>query len=138
MKHIITTILLLCALSLLPEGGVRPPSVVITASPEEVRASPPDCDTPYPEAGCAPTSALIKLSTTTDGFTTKKLSFKYTVTRGEVVGRGSDVTWDLTGLHPSVYEVRVEVEDGRGGRAAGSKKVAVTRCACPQVSRPPR
>jgi hypothetical protein len=64
------------------------------------------------------------------------LTFKYAVTRGAVVGHGPDVTWDLTGLHPGVYEVRVEVEDGRGGRAAGSKKVAVTRCTCPQVPPP--
>jgi hypothetical protein len=54
-----------------------------------------------------------------------KLTYKYTVTGGKVVGTGPDVNWDLTGFQAGVYTITVEVSDGKTNPPA-EKKATVT------------
>lgn len=133
-----TPVFCICALSFLSFGYPRPASVSITASSDTVRASPTGCETPYTdsEAGCSPTSPYIELTATAGGFKSRKLIYAYTVTGGKITGRGPHVRWDLSGLGPGVYSVRVEVEDRRGVRATASKQIPVERCTCPLIPPP--
>ena len=45
------------------------------------------------------------------------LTFTWQLTGGNIVGSGSDVDLDTTGLAPSRYTITVRVDDGRGGSA---------------------
>lgn len=53
------------------------------------------------------------------------LNYKYFVTGGKIVGEGAKVNWNLTGIDPSSYEVRVRVADQRGGSASKTTRVSV-------------
>lgn len=54
-----------------------------------------------------------------------KLSYRYAVTGGEIIGSGPRVNWDLTGFQPGTYSVTVKVDDGTTNPPA-EKKVDVT------------
>jgi outer membrane protein OmpA-like peptidoglycan-associated protein len=53
------------------------------------------------------------------------LTYSYTATGGQIVGSGSNVQFDSTGLQPGIYTVNCTVNDGRGGTAEASGKVEV-------------
>jgi hypothetical protein len=53
------------------------------------------------------------------------LTYGYTASGGQVVGSGSSVQFDSTGLQPGSYTVNCAVSDGRGGAADASGKVEV-------------
>src|SRR5712691_9041141 len=53
------------------------------------------------------------------------LTYSYTATGGQVVGSGSKVQFDSTGLPPGSYTVKCAVDDGRGGTAEASGNVEV-------------
>src|SRR5467141_1541919 len=53
------------------------------------------------------------------------LTYSYTTTGGQIVGSGSNVQFDSTGLQPGIYTVNCTVNDGRGGTAEASGKVEV-------------
>jgi hypothetical protein len=53
------------------------------------------------------------------------LTYSYTATGGQVVGSGSNVQFDSTGLKPGSYTVKCSVNDGRGGTADASGNVEV-------------
>lgn len=53
------------------------------------------------------------------------LTYSYTATGGQVVGSGSNVQFDSTGLKPGSYTVKCNVNDGRGGTADASGNVEV-------------
>jgi outer membrane protein OmpA-like peptidoglycan-associated protein len=54
------------------------------------------------------------------------LTYSYTTTTGgQIVGSGSNVQFDATGLHPGSYSVKCTVNDGRGGTADASGSVEV-------------
>ena len=57
------------------------------------------------------------------------LVFKYTVTAGRIIGQGSKVKWDLSGVVPGTYEITASADDGCGfcGKSI-TKSVTVTRC----------
>jgi hypothetical protein len=57
------------------------------------------------------------------------LVFKYTVTAGRIIGHGSKVKWDLSGVKPGTYEITASADDGCGfcGKTI-TKTVTVTRC----------
>jgi hypothetical protein len=42
------------------------------------------------------------------------LSYNYKVSAGKIIGQGSDVEWDLTGVVPGTYSITVGVDDGAG------------------------
>ena len=53
------------------------------------------------------------------------LTYSYTSTGGQIVGNGSNVQFDSTGLQPGTYTVSCAVNDGRGASADASGKVEV-------------
>src|SRR5882762_2898484 len=53
------------------------------------------------------------------------LTYSYTSTGGQIVGSGSNVQFDSTGLQPGTYTVNCVVNDGRGASADASGKVEV-------------
>jgi len=53
------------------------------------------------------------------------LTYSYTTTGGQIVGSGSNVQFDSTGIPPGTYTVKCAVNDGRGGTADASGKVEV-------------
>ena len=53
------------------------------------------------------------------------LTYSYTTTGGQIVGSGSNVQFDATGLQPGSYDVKCAVNDGRGGTADASGNVQV-------------
>src|SRR5438445_2810880 len=53
------------------------------------------------------------------------LTYSYTATGGQIVGSGSNVQFDSTGLKPGSYRVKCSVNDGRGGAADASGSVEV-------------
>ncbi len=53
------------------------------------------------------------------------LTYSYTTTGGQIVGSGSNVQFDATGLKPGSYDVKCMVDDGRGGTADASGDVEV-------------
>ena len=107
------------------------PSVKLAPSARElVLESGCDEGQPVPPA-CVATSPKVKLSaraTDPDGDT---LLYTYSTAAGRVVGEGPEVTLDLTGVAPGVYEVSVEVDDGVGGIATAAAEITVARCSCP-------
>lgn len=59
------------------------------------------------------------------------LTYRYSTTGGQIVGSGSNVQFDSTGLQPGTYTVTCTVDDGRGGTAQASGNVEVKEA--PQV-----
>jgi outer membrane protein OmpA-like peptidoglycan-associated protein len=53
------------------------------------------------------------------------LTYSYTSTGGQIVGSGSNVQFDATGLQPGTYGVKCVANDGRGGTADASGNVEV-------------
>jgi outer membrane protein OmpA-like peptidoglycan-associated protein/opacity protein-like surface antigen len=53
------------------------------------------------------------------------LTYSYTTTGGQIVGSGSNLQFDATGLQPGSYGVKCVVNDGRGGTADASGNVEV-------------
>jgi outer membrane protein OmpA-like peptidoglycan-associated protein len=53
------------------------------------------------------------------------LTYSYTTTGGKIVGSGSNVQFDATGLQSGSYGVKCAVNDGRGGAADASGNVEV-------------
>jgi outer membrane protein OmpA-like peptidoglycan-associated protein len=53
------------------------------------------------------------------------LTYSYTTTGGQIIGSGSKVQFDSTGLAPGSYTVKCTVNDGRGGTADASGNVEV-------------
>jgi outer membrane protein OmpA-like peptidoglycan-associated protein len=53
------------------------------------------------------------------------LTYSYTTSGGKIVGSGSNVRFDPTGLQPGSYSVKCTVNDGRGGTADATGNVDV-------------
>jgi opacity protein-like surface antigen len=53
------------------------------------------------------------------------LTYSYTTSGGQIVGSGSTVQFDATGVKPGSYSVKCTVNDGRGGTADASGNVEV-------------
>jgi len=75
---------------------------------------------------------VIDLSTEAFDPDLNKLSYQYFVSAGKITGRGSKVSWELTGVEPGNYVVKVNVKDGHGADAWASSSVSVlTLIHCP-------
>ncbi len=70
------------------------------------------------------------------------LTYEYTVSGGRIVGQGSNVNWDLSGVRPGTYTITAGVNDGCG-ICGQTKTQTITvadcpdckvECECPTVS----
>lgn len=57
---------------------------------------------------------IVDVSTQAFDFENDPLTYTYTITAGKIVGSGANVKWDLTGVSPGMYEIKVGVDDGCG------------------------
>lgn len=96
-----------------------------------------------PLAGTPNPSESMVIDVTTQAFDEDNdpLVYKYTVSGGEIIGKGANVKWDLSGALPGHYTINAAVDDGCGycGNTI-SKAITVTECApscglveCPQI-----
>ncbi len=65
-----------------------------------------------------------------------RCSYKWTANGGRISGSGANVTWDLAGARPGVYQAVVDVDEGDPNCAAFSS-VAVVVTECPARMPPP-
>lgn len=57
---------------------------------------------------------IVDVSTKAIDLDNDPLVYNYTVTAGKIIGSGANVKWDLTGVLPGTYEIKVGVDDGCG------------------------
>lgn len=79
---------------------------------------------------CKNSDAKIQVTTVATDPENDVLTFNYTVSGGEVIGKGARVVWDLTGVAPGTYTITAGVDDGCG--VCGMTKtqtVVVKECA---------
>ena len=73
------------------------------------------------------------------------LNYRYTVSGGQIIGEGAEVSWDLKGFSPGTYQINVDIIDNKSGKTlqSASKTVTVEACnddgdrclgACPSLS----
>ena len=73
----------------------------------------------------------VNLEVTASDPNNDKLTYRYWVSFGEIIGTGAQVVWDLRkGKGPILGQqtARVEVTDGRGGKASSSVSINVRIC----------
>ena len=56
------------------------------------------------------------------------LSYKYSVTAGEILGEGTPVTWKLTGQPIGIHIATVAVTDTHGNESVATVKVTIENC----------
>jgi hypothetical protein len=100
----------------------------------ELHASTTSITYPCPSDGhsisrsCPSTANLqVALTAMAKNFNKQPL-YAYTVVAGRVVGEGTKVTWDLSGVGPGFYSATVEVQDNEKHRALSSVTVKIENC----------
>lgn len=58
----------------------------------------------------------------------KDASYSYSVGAGRIAGEGSKVLWDLTGVGPGSYVIKVDVHDRKKRQATSSRTVTISMC----------
>jgi hypothetical protein len=105
----------------------KKPSVVLQASTTLITyPCPPDG---HSMSGSCPSTADLQVALTAmaKDFNKPPL-YAYAVTGGRVVGEGSKVTWDLSGVWPGSYTATVEIQDDKKHRAFSSVIVKIVNC----------
>jgi hypothetical protein len=69
----------------------------------------------------------VRLTALAPGFG-KQSVYRYSVTAGQIVGEGSEVTWDLSSVGPGDYTATVEVKDSKNHQAVTSANVRIVHC----------
>src|SRR5258708_2639761 len=93
-----------------PPSPNRPPVAACSVSPVSIFAGSGDS---------------VAVHVTTSDPDNDPLTYSYTSTGGKIVGSGSNVQFDSTGLQPGSYSVKCTVNDGRGASADASGNVDV-------------
>ena len=105
----------------------RKPSVVLQASTTLITLPCPTDG--HSISGSCPSTADLQVALTSiaKDFSKQPL-YAYTVAGGRVVGDGSKVTWDLSGVGPGTYTATVDVQDNKKHRALSSVIVKIVNC----------
>jgi hypothetical protein len=134
LRIIVSAISFLCAVVVSAMIHVRAsndldgkPSVDLRASRNSITyACPPgtlslsrSCPTEF--------EARVSLRAFATGFN-KQAAYSYSVNGGQILGEGSEVTWDLSRAEPGSYTVTVEVSDSRKHRATTFTNMNVALC----------
>ena len=93
-----------------PPSPNRPPVAACSVSPASIFAGSGDS---------------VAVHVTASDPDNDPLTYSYTSTGGKIVGSGSNVQFDSTGLQPGSYSVKCTVNDGRGASADASGNVDV-------------
>jgi hypothetical protein len=74
---------------------------------------------------------LVEVTTSARGNTVHdRLTYDYSVTGGVIVGSGTTVEWDVSGLAPGTYEISVGVDAGSGPSPKKKRTVTVIERDC--------
>ena len=78
---------------------------------------------------CSNKNRSIEISTEAIDPENDVLVYRYTVTGGKIIGQGSKVMWDLSGVPPGTYTITVGADDGCGvcGKTI-TKEIKVIEC----------
>jgi hypothetical protein len=112
------------------EDNKSPNVTELTLSQTEITTSCPSGQAPREGAVCGD-KMNTQVSTTAVDPEKDVVTYSYTVTGGRVVGQGSKVTWDLTGIAPGTYTITAGVDDGCGicGQTQ-TQTITVKSCDC--------
>ena len=98
------------------DRGRGPPSLSLMAEPTVIR-------------NCEGDAATVRLNANATSNSGNALRYKWTANGGRISGTGANVTWDLAGARPGVYQAVVDVDEGDPNCAAfSSVAVVVTEC----------
>lgn len=100
-----------------------PPTLSLLAEPTVIR-------------NCEGDAATVRLNANATATSGNELRYKWTANGGRVSGSGANVTWDLSGARPGVYQAVVDVDEGDPNCASFSS-IAVVVTECPPVPPPP-
>lgn len=100
-----------------------PPSLSLMAEPTVIR-------------NCEGDGSTVRLNANATANSGNALRYKWTANGGRISGSGANVTWDLAGARPGVYQAVVDVDEGDPNCAAFSS-VAVVVTECPPEPPPP-
>jgi hypothetical protein len=102
----------------------RPPKIQsFTSSETEVTYCP------FVEGGaCSPAGPIVTLEVDAKDQDGEKLTYKYSVSAGTIVGTGAIVNWDLYKTPFGLQTATIEVSDQRGGKSTSAANVKVTIC----------
>src|SRR5688500_6672988 len=76
-----------------------PPSLSLRAEPTVIR-------------NCEGDAATVRLNANARANSGNSLRYKWTANGGRISGSGDNVTWDLAGARPGVYQAVVDVDEG--------------------------
>ncbi len=99
-----------------------PPTLALAVEPSVIR-------------NCEGDAATVQLNANATG-SGNPLRYKWTANGGRITGTGANVTWDLAGARPGVYQAVVDVDEGDANCASFSS-VAVVVTECPPPPPPP-
>ena len=81
-----------------------------------------------------PDSMSVSVATTAIDPEGVPLIYSYTVSGGQVVGQGANVSWDLSGVSPGTYTITAGVDDGCGVcGTTQTRTITVEACDCIEV-----
>ena len=109
------------------ESLSRKPSVELQLSKTSITLPcPPSARS---RSGSCPSSddGRISLAAIASGLG-KDATYSYSVGAGTIVGEGGKVLWDLTGVGPGFYVIKVDVLDSRKRQATSSVTVTIANC----------
>lgn len=99
----------------------------LTLSAEEIIIG---CNNSAKKNSCSVGDRKISVTTTAVDPENDVLLFNYTITGGKIIGTGSEVKWDLSGVKPGTYTITAGVDDGCGVCGLTiTKTVTVEECA---------
>jgi hypothetical protein len=106
----------------------------LTVSDSEITLPCPAGLRPAEGAVCADNTTITVNATAVDA-ENDVLTYNYTVSGGRIVGTGSSVQWDVSGLQPGTYTITAGVDDGCG--FCGQTQTQTIRVVeCPNCVRP--
>ncbi len=81
-----------------------------------------------PTESC-PDNMIINVQANAGARKKREPVFKYTVSGGQIIGKGKNVQWDLAGARPGIYSLRVNIDDGKK-ITESTETIEVVKCNC--------
>lgn len=84
------------------------------------------------EGASCPDGTTINVSTSVSNPENDVLTYQHTVSGGRIIGQGSNVTWDLSGVRPGTYTITSAVSNGDCGFCGKTvtEQIEVVDCDC--------
>jgi hypothetical protein len=98
-----------------PDGSLNhsPNITGLVLDKTQLRLEPNPPGQPVENADRSP-DMIVNVATNAEDAENDVLDYYYTISGGRIVGTGSNVTWDLTGVPPGTYTITAKVDDSCG------------------------